>query len=51
MKSPETVKLIKDWLSFASENLLFAKAGMNEDFSPYHREDREICIEKYKLPI
>ena len=25
MKSPENVKLIKDWLSFARENLLFAK--------------------------
>jgi len=36
MKSPENVKLIKDWLSFARENLLFAKAGMKEDFSPYH---------------
>ncbi|RZB34731.1 MAG: hypothetical protein SRB1_00499 [Desulfobacteraceae bacterium Eth-SRB1] len=36
MKSHENVKLIKDWLSFARENLLFAKAGMKEDFSPYH---------------
>ncbi|MBC8234096.1 HEPN domain-containing protein [bacterium] len=36
MKSPEKVKFIKDWLSFARENLLFAKAGMKEAFSPYH---------------
>ena len=36
MKSPEKVKLIKNWLSFARENLLFAKAGMKEYFSPYH---------------
>ena len=34
--NPEKVKLIKNWLSFARENLLFAKAGMKEDFSPYH---------------
>jgi HEPN domain-containing protein len=36
MKSPENLKLIKDWLSLARENLLFARAGMKEDFSPYH---------------
>jgi len=40
MKSPENVQLIKDWLSLAEENLLFAKAGMKEDFSPY----RTICF-------
>lgn len=36
MKSLENMKLIKNWLSFARENILFAKAGMKEDFSPYH---------------
>jgi len=36
MKNPEKVKLVKDWLAFAKENLLFAQAGMEEDFSPYH---------------
>ena len=49
MKNPENIKLLKDWLSFARENLLFAKAGMKEDFSPFH----SICfmcqasVEKY----
>ena len=36
MKNPENLKLINDWLCFAKENLLFAKAGMKEDFSPFH---------------
>lgn len=35
-ESLERVKLIKNWLSLAEENFLFAKAGMKEDFSPYH---------------
>ena len=34
--SPERLKLLKEWLAFAKENLLFAQAGMREDFSPYH---------------
>jgi len=36
MKNPEQNRLIKDWLCLAKENLLFAKAGMKEDFSPFH---------------
>ncbi len=32
----EQDKLIQDWLTFARENLLYAKAGMKEDFAPYH---------------
>jgi hypothetical protein len=35
-RNPEEIKLIKDWLSFAEENLLLAHSGMNEEFSPYH---------------
>jgi HEPN domain-containing protein len=35
-RSEEEITLVKDWLGFAKENLLFAKAGMKEDFSPYH---------------
>lgn len=35
-KNEEEIALVKDWLRFARENLLFAKAGMKEDFSPYH---------------
>ncbi len=36
MSVEENEKLVEDWLSFARENLLFAKSGMNQDFSPYH---------------
>jgi len=36
MKNPVKKKLVKDWLFFAKENLLFAKSGMKEDFSPFH---------------
>jgi HEPN domain-containing protein len=36
MKNPELVEYVKKWLKFAKENLLFAKAGMEQDFSPYH---------------
>jgi len=36
MRNPEEQVLVQDWLRFAKENLLFAKAGMKEDFSPYH---------------
>lgn len=32
----EKEKLLKEWLSYAKENMLFAKAGMKEDFAPYH---------------
>ncbi|MFQ5676802.1 MAG: HEPN domain-containing protein [bacterium] len=35
-RNSEEIKLISDWLTFAKENLLFARAGMKEDFSPYH---------------
>lgn len=36
MRNPTKEKLVKDWLFFAKENLLFAKSGMKEDFSPFH---------------
>lgn len=36
MKSPEQYELIKDWLAMAKENLLFAEAGLKEDFSPFN---------------
>ena len=36
MRNQHKEKLISDWLKLASENLLFAKAGMKEEFSPYH---------------
>jgi HEPN domain-containing protein len=35
-KSTEEIKLVKDWLRFAEENLLFARTGIKEDFAPYH---------------
>jgi len=35
-KNEEEIKLIEVWLKFAKENLLYARAGMKEDFSPYH---------------
>ncbi|MBU1486812.1 HEPN domain-containing protein [bacterium] len=35
-KNAEEIKLVKDWLGFARENLLFARAGMKEDYAPYH---------------
>lgn len=35
-ENEEEIALVKDWLRFARENLLFAKSGMKEDFSPYH---------------
>ncbi len=40
MKNPENIRLIKEWLSFARENILYAKSGMKEEFSPY----RSICF-------
>ncbi|MEE8432596.1 MAG: hypothetical protein V3S16_15210 [Candidatus Desulfatibia sp.] len=36
-KNEEEIKLVKDWLSFVRENLLFARSGMKEDFAPYHK--------------
>ncbi len=30
MKDPEKVELIQNWLFFAREGLLFAKAGMSQ---------------------
>jgi HEPN domain-containing protein len=35
-KTPEKQKLVHEWLSFAKENLMYAKAGMKEEFAPYH---------------
>lgn len=35
-KSSEEIQLVNEWLSFARENLLFAKSGMTADFSPFH---------------
>jgi HEPN domain-containing protein len=29
-------KLLDEWQAFAKENLLYAKAGIKEDFAPYH---------------
>jgi HEPN domain-containing protein len=29
-------KLLDEWLAFAKENLLYAKAGIKEDFALYH---------------
>ena len=36
MKNQAKEKRISDWLKFANESLLFAKAGMKEEFSPFH---------------
>lgn len=37
MKSKsEEIKLIKNWLEIAEENLLLAHSGIKEDFAPYH---------------
>jgi len=36
MKNHAAKEVIENWLKFARENLLFARAGMSEDFSPYH---------------
>ena len=35
-KNEEEIKLVKDWLRFAKENLLLAHLGMKEDYAPYH---------------
>jgi HEPN domain-containing protein len=35
-RSAEETKLVKDWLRFAEENILLARSGMKEEFSPYH---------------
>lgn len=35
-RNEEEIKLVKDWLRFARENLLFARSGMKEEYSPYH---------------
>lgn len=35
-KSKEEIKLVRDWLRYSQENLLFARSGMKEDFTPYH---------------
>jgi HEPN domain-containing protein len=35
-RDAEEIKLVKDWLRFAEENLLLAHSGMGENFSPFH---------------
>lgn len=35
-RDAEEIKLVKDWIRFAEENLLLAHSGMEEDFSPFH---------------
>ncbi len=35
-EAPEQKSIVQEWLRFARENLLFAKAGLKEDFSPYN---------------
>lgn len=35
-RNHEEIELIKSWLNFASENLLAAKALLDEPFSPFH---------------
>ena len=32
----DKLKLVREWFTFAKENLLFARAGMKEDFAPFH---------------
>lgn len=35
-KKPEEIKLVKDWLRFAEENLLLACSGIEEEYAPFH---------------
>ena len=35
-RSEEEIQLVRDWLAFAKENLLAAKALASEDFAPFH---------------
>ena len=35
-RSEEEIQLLRDWLAFAKENLLAAKALISEDFAPFH---------------
>ena len=35
-KNEEEIKLVRDWLKFARENLLFAHSGIKEDYAPYN---------------
>ncbi len=35
-RNPEEIELIKNWLNFAKENLLSAKALITEEFTPFH---------------
>ncbi len=35
-RNPEEIELLKGWLNFAKENLLSAKALLDEKFSPFH---------------
>jgi hypothetical protein len=35
-RNRDKARLVGEWLAFAKENLLFAKAGMKEEFAPYH---------------
>ena len=35
-KNPEEIELIKNWLTYAKENLLSAKSLITEEFTPFH---------------
>ena len=35
-RNPEEIELIKNWLNFATENLLSAKSLITEEFTPFH---------------
>ena len=35
-RNPEEIELIKNWLTYAKENLLSAKSLITEEFTPFH---------------
>lgn len=35
-RNPEEIQLLQEWLHYARENLLYARAGLKEDFSPFN---------------
>ena len=35
-RNEEEIKLVKDWLRIAKENLLVAQSGITADYAPYH---------------
>lgn len=47
----ERQKLIADWLAYARENLLYAKAGMKEEFAPYHTIQFVFCVREVRRSI